>query len=72
MPLTIGQVLQYRYFIARMLGRGGMGAVYQATDQRLNMQSRSRRRSLLTPMRAPSFSARRNCWRRSSIRACRA
>lgn len=38
MPIAIGQVLQYRYFVARVLGRGSVGAVYQATDQRLNVQ----------------------------------
>ena len=36
MPLNIGQVLNNRYRIVKLLGQGGFGAVYRAWDITLN------------------------------------
>src|SRR5437867_3790565 len=36
MPLRSGALLGSRYQIVRLIGQGGMGAVYEVIDQRLN------------------------------------
>lgn len=36
MPLSVGQILNNRYRIAKLIGQGGFGAVYRAWDTSLN------------------------------------
>jgi len=36
MPLNIGEIVGERYRVVRLLGQGGMGAVYRTWDMRLN------------------------------------
>ena len=36
MPLNVGEIVGDRYRVIKLLGQGGMGAVYQAWDTRLN------------------------------------
>jgi serine/threonine-protein kinase len=48
-PLSIGQVLQERYRIDALLGQGGMGAVYRATDLRFDSPVALKENHMLSP-----------------------
>lgn len=48
MPLTLGQLLQNRYRINALLGQGGMGAVYDGYDTRLNIRVAIKENQLVT------------------------
>jgi Tol biopolymer transport system component/serine/threonine protein kinase len=48
MPLSLGQLLQNRYHINALLGQGGMGAVYDGYDTRLNIRVAIKENQLAT------------------------
>jgi hypothetical protein len=55
MPLTIGQVLQDRYRIDALLGQGGMGAVYCATDLRFGTRVAIKENRMASPESLKQF-----------------
>jgi len=57
MTLTIGQVLENRYRIDALLGQGGMGAVYRATDLRFNALAAVKENLDVTPQAQQQFAS---------------
>src|SRR5258705_6179865 len=54
-PLTPGTLLQDRYRIGRAIGYGGMGAVYEVTDQRLDARAALKQILRSTPVLREAF-----------------
>jgi len=55
MYLRKGQILEERYQIDALLGQGGMGAVYQATDLRFNAAVAIKENRMITPESQKQF-----------------
>jgi serine/threonine protein kinase len=53
--LEANSILQRRYRIIRQLGRGGMGTVFEAIDERINRSVVLKRASFTTPDRVKDF-----------------
>ncbi len=54
-PLTSGMLLQDRYRIGRAIGYGGMGAVYEVTDERLDARAAIKQIVRSTPVLRDAF-----------------
>ena len=55
MPLNPGQILQERYRIDALLGQGGMGAVYRATDLRFDAPVAIKENRMVAPESQAQF-----------------
>ena len=55
MPLAPGTLLNHRYRIVSILGQGGMGAVYRATDESLGIDVAVKENLFLTDEYARQF-----------------
>jgi hypothetical protein len=55
MALKNGQILEGRYRVEALLGRGGMGAVYQATDLRFDAAVAIKENQVVTPESQKQF-----------------
>src|SRR3954464_11250170 len=54
-PLPPGTLLQQRYRIGRVIGYGGMGAVYEVTDERLDARAALKQILRSTPVMREAF-----------------
>lgn len=63
LPLSAGTILQSRYRIVRRLGHGGMGAVYEAKDERISASVALKETFADDDYTRNAFEREAKCWR---------